>query len=926
MPERTITVRLNAITSSYKAAMADAATSTSMFGARVNAMATAGQKHSQAFTLMGAAAAGAGLAIAAGLGVAGKAAIDFESSFAGVAKTVDASASELEAMSGELRDMAKQIPVSVNELNRIAESAGALGVSKGDVVGFTRVIAELAITTDLTADAAANGMARIRNAFTLTIPQVDQLSDVLVDLGNKGASTEPEILDIATNLAGAGKVAGFTAPGLLAVAAAIANVGENAEAGSSSMSKLVLEMLAATELGGSKLQGFARVAGQSAGEFARAFKERPEQAVVSFVAGLERIRNEGGSVVATLDDLGLSEIRVRRLLLNLSTNSAQFAQTLRDSDEAAKNNNARTLEAEKRYETFASKLQVTKNRLEDAKISAGQFVLQGGEPLLDIAGSLANAFGELPRSLQATAVGLGALASGGLLVAGAALLILPRLSAMIEGFGLLRSAVRNAGGGLVLLARGIPIAGALAGVGLLMHMIARAQAAADRFATRTAARGADTEAQIAAVRKEMEKQQAIADSVGRLDIGGATFFFDVGDIKGSERAKKAQNRADALGRIEEQLTTQQVAEAAIRKQAAADEAKAQEFAHAQMQGSIAATGDAFAALTEEQQKAIEKAREAALDMTTSFDRIEVNAEHTLRSFRESTNANSELLAKFTADLKKIAEIDPGLAELFRREGPDAALAASEAAKAIVSGKGLGGMPAEVQKVVQNAKAFADLEFAGWQANFAGQGAAAGRAGREGVEAELRPLDGLEVNPKVNIQVNDGGLFATKRLLDTLPSTKTITVKTVGIPQTVTSPSGDATQKHQGGLVGRYHGGGLISAARMHGGGLASDEVLTVLQRKEFVVNADDTGRNLGLLQAINAGRMHDGGRVGPLPVVPGSGRASTSPTLDAVGGLRNDIRALARAVADRPVTLQVDGHVFGETVSRSLRDRKRERS
>ena len=59
-------------------------------------------------------------------GAAIKAASDFQSSFAGVEKTVTATEPQLQKLAQGFRDMAKEIPVNVNEINRIGEAAGQL--------------------------------------------------------------------------------------------------------------------------------------------------------------------------------------------------------------------------------------------------------------------------------------------------------------------------------------------------------------------------------------------------------------------------------------------------------------------------------------------------------------------------------------------------------------------------------------------------------------------------------------------------------------------------------------------------------------------------------------------------------------------------------------------------------------------------------
>lgn len=89
-------------------------------------------KAGQSMTTLAKLSSMAGPLIAVGVGgalaVSAKAAIDFESSFAGVRKTVDASEGQFAALAQEMRDLSKEIPVNVNELNKLAEIGGQLGI------------------------------------------------------------------------------------------------------------------------------------------------------------------------------------------------------------------------------------------------------------------------------------------------------------------------------------------------------------------------------------------------------------------------------------------------------------------------------------------------------------------------------------------------------------------------------------------------------------------------------------------------------------------------------------------------------------------------------------------------------------------------------------------------------------------------------
>ena len=200
---------------------------------------------------------GLGAAVA-GLGVVSvKTAISVESAFAGVIKTTDGlvdSAGELTAVGAEIRqgfrDLAKEVPVAVEELLGIGEIAGQLGVGKEALIDFTRTVADLGVATNLTTEEAAFNLARIANIFGVETEDMGEnsqrLGSTIVDLGNNFATTERDITSFAERIAGAGKIAGLTQADILAIGTAMSSVGVQAEAGGTAVQKVLLAMNEAT--------------------------------------------------------------------------------------------------------------------------------------------------------------------------------------------------------------------------------------------------------------------------------------------------------------------------------------------------------------------------------------------------------------------------------------------------------------------------------------------------------------------------------------------------------------------------------------------------------------------------------------------------------------------------------------------------------
>jgi len=353
----------------------------------------------------------------AGVGVAvSKLAIDFESSFAGVRKTVDATESEFATMAQSFRDLAKEIPVSVNELNRLGEAAGALGIPKAEIVDFARVMAMLGVTTNITSDQAAESIAKIQNIFGAAGKDTDRFAATLVALGNDGASTESQIVEMASRIAGAGNAINITQGEVLAFASALSSVGIEAEMGGSAISRVFIEMASAVSQGGEAVEGFARVANMSISEFSRLFKEDAASAVNAFIAGLGRVKQSGGDLIATIEELGFKEIRVRDTLLRTAGAGDLLTRALQLQKTAWQENTALTEEARKRFETTASQLTLLWNRVKDVGITLGNALLPAIKlttnaltlalPLVE---ALAKGFAILPAPLQLIAIGMAAL-------------------------------------------------------------------------------------------------------------------------------------------------------------------------------------------------------------------------------------------------------------------------------------------------------------------------------------------------------------------------------------------------------------------------------------------------------------------------------------------------------------------------------------
>ena len=158
-----------------------------------------------------------------------KATVDWEDAQANVAKTTNASKSEMEGLSKSIRGMAKEMPESQSEIANTMAMAAQLGVK--NLKGFTKVATQMSVATDMTAEDAATNMARFANATGKPDSDFRKLGSTVVQLGNNMAAEESTIMNFAQRLAGTGTVVGVSQKDIMALSAAMASVGINAESG-----------------------------------------------------------------------------------------------------------------------------------------------------------------------------------------------------------------------------------------------------------------------------------------------------------------------------------------------------------------------------------------------------------------------------------------------------------------------------------------------------------------------------------------------------------------------------------------------------------------------------------------------------------------------------------------------------------------------
>lgn len=365
----------------------------------------------------------AATALAAGGVASAKFAIDFEDNFANVKKTVDGTPEQLEKIRQEIIDMTtvginghSAIPETTAELTELAAAGGQLGITTDNIVDFTEVMAQMGSATNLVGEEGAATLARFQNVMGVGQNEIRNIGSAIVDLGNHSATTESEIAAMALRMGKYGSSVRMSAADVLGYSAALSSLGIEAQMGGSAIGRTWLSIETAVASGGEGLTKFAKYSGKSAEEFKKQWNTDSSGAFNGLLKGLQSAEN----LTLALDDLGINNTQDIQAMMALVNGYDLVTESVNRSNTAYKENTALQEEFDRKAETTASQLSVTKNNIVEAARSIGETMLpsikDASTTVADFAKGLSQMSDEQKRTVVntgATVIALGALSKVG---------------------------------------------------------------------------------------------------------------------------------------------------------------------------------------------------------------------------------------------------------------------------------------------------------------------------------------------------------------------------------------------------------------------------------------------------------------------------------------------------------------------------------
>lgn len=347
-----------------------------------------------------------------------------DSSFRDMKKTVNGTEQDFENLREAALEFSRTHAVSADTILEIEAMGGQLGIAVDKLQDFGTVVSNLDIATNMNADEIAEDLGQLNNILPDLNDNYSAFGDALVRLGNNMPAQESAIMDVTSRIGSLGGIVGMSTPQVLAWATAIAATGQNSEAAGTAISNTMSDIEGAVASGGDSLEAFAKVANMSAEDFAKSWNETPSAAMQAFVQGLKSIDDQGGSVDATLQELGITGVRQKQALEGL----AQTTDVLNDalamsedawngvSDEWGDAGDA-AREASQKSEGFSGTLQMLKNSASEFGYELGNAMVPFMQTATEALQALTDGFKELPDPIKNMIIQIGLLgaASGSLM-------------------------------------------------------------------------------------------------------------------------------------------------------------------------------------------------------------------------------------------------------------------------------------------------------------------------------------------------------------------------------------------------------------------------------------------------------------------------------------------------------------------------------
>lgn len=313
-----------------------------------------------------------------------KAAIDYESSLADVAKVVDFKEPDgLKKMGRTIREMSQRLPMAASDIARIVAAGGQSGLAENELTSFAESAVKMGVAFGITADEAGQMQAEMRSAFGMTQAGIDTLADKMNYLANTTAASESKIASVVQRVGPLGEVAGLAAGEIAALGATLVGIGVDESIAATGIQNFMLALVSGEAATKAQRTAMERL-GLSAAALAKGMQDDAQGTIMAVLEAVKKLPEEVQA--STLSQLfGKESIKAIAPLLNVTD---QLADNLAKVNDETRYAGAVQKEFAARSATTANRLQLLRNNAVNLGIVLGETVLPALNSLAEAAGPI----------------------------------------------------------------------------------------------------------------------------------------------------------------------------------------------------------------------------------------------------------------------------------------------------------------------------------------------------------------------------------------------------------------------------------------------------------------------------------------------------------------------------------------------------------
>lgn len=347
----------------------------------------------------------------------------YETAFTSVERAIEPLAASLAGAEVESRslknafvELSEQIPVSFEDISRIATLGAQMGVAASGIVDFTKTVAQFSAVTGVAADTVAQKFGRIAELANVDYSEFNNLGSAILYAGINAVATEPEIMTLSESIAAVSAQAGMAPEEIIGMATALASTGIQAEQARGVFTRVFADIDRVVSTGGEGLAGFASVAGMSASEFQQAWGTEGASYDVfrAILGGL----GATSDLTAAFDKLNIVETREINTLTRLANNLNVVDQAIGDANQSFASGTFLGDSFQKTVDNLDSQIQMFNNNVKSLAEALSGNMAGGLTVVIGVANEFLQILKEvsknplagtlIPASLALTVLGAGA--------------------------------------------------------------------------------------------------------------------------------------------------------------------------------------------------------------------------------------------------------------------------------------------------------------------------------------------------------------------------------------------------------------------------------------------------------------------------------------------------------------------------------------